>query len=359
MSFIVCDFSFISEYGGGFSHYYSFRRYISSAENNKKYIIILSDFLVSLESEMPILHGPSFTSHLRFSNKFIYRLVIFPLYLRSLSKFHDIDYVFFFGGYPLSSQLPFRVLHRDVKFLYQENLSFFRKAFLSLFYKRYSHSQKCFFLSNFSKSLVEDYLGLALPCHLVNHGSGFSHINSSFSSSSSHLHIVLLGRVIEYKRHDLAITFAELLVSSGCFSKITLDFIGQISSNDYKSLLDARISTITSDSISINFKGVIPKSRIKSVLINYDLGLMFSDYEAFGQSVYDYLESGLPVLFVDNSIFRELFISFGFFVSADFSNFRNFIDSFARSEIRHSKIIQGDIFYNNNVWSSHFSKLFE
>ena len=114
------------------------------------------------------------------------------------------------------------------------------------------------------------------------------------------LHIVFLSRISKDK--NIIFTFDILKEIK---TKVVFDIYGPIEDVFIWDLCKEKISNLPSN-IVVEYKGTLPKDKVKKVFSEYDLMFLPTFAENFGHVIVESLSVGTPVLLSDNTPWREL-----------------------------------------------------
>lgn len=146
---------------------------------------------------------------------------------------------------------------------------------------------------------VEDhyrYLGNNL-CTVYNGVSLNNSVKNQNTKTDNNFRMVLAGRLGKEKGHYLVLDAMEYLNSLG-ITNVSVDFYGAGScEKELRDIVNRKGLTK-----QVNFCGFVSKIPYKM----YDVGLMCSDYEAFGRVTVEYMLAGLPVIGSDSGATPEL-----------------------------------------------------
>ena len=164
------------------------------------------------------------------------------------------------------------------------------------------HTKKLHQVFAISEAVHADLLQrLSRPSTVVENGITCSRISvkptdEANDQSSGSFRIAVVARLMHQKKgQDIAIEALNLLKKSHPSRNVTLDFIGEGSSEQHLRALAETHGL----SASINFLGNRSRDYIYSHLCDYDLFLLPSRYEGFGLTVAEAMAAKVPVLVSD------------------------------------------------------------
>lgn len=124
--------------------------------------------------------------------------------------------------------------------------------------------------------------------------------NVTPSNINDNLHIVFLSRISKDK--NIVFTFDVLKEIK---TKVTFHIYGPIEDVFIWEICKQKIINLPSN-IVVEYKGIVPKDKVKKVFREYDLMFLPTFAENFGHVIVESLSVGTPVLLSDNTPWRNL-----------------------------------------------------